>query len=221
MTTITYRPYAPRDAHDVKAIIDEAFAIHRYVPAPQLLDGALEVYLRERLLASTYARVAVLDGRVVGVLMGGVSGRAPLPGVLGNRLRTAGHVLRLVVLGLPEWRSLRQYLAFDGVYRSLRRRTTAPLTEELTLFAVGAAARGLGAGKALYREFLAHLRQHGRTDFHLYTDSLCSYGFYEKHGMTRAAGQEMTVYLDREPATLGVYLYAGSVDRAAAATSGG
>lgn len=221
MTPITYRPYAPRDAHDVKAIIDEAFAIHRYVPSPRLLDGALEVYLRECLLASTRARVAVRDGRVVGVLMGRVSGRAPLPGALGNRLRTAGHMLRLAVLGLPEWRSLRQYLAFDGVYRSLRRRTTAPLTDELTLFAVGAAARGLGVGRALYEDFLAHLREHRRTDLYLYTDSLCSYGFYEKHGMTRAAEQSMTVYLDREPATLGVYLYAGSVDRATTAAWGG
>jgi len=211
MTAITYRPYQPHDARDVKAIIDEAFSIHRYVKAPRLLDSSLEVYLRERLLASTYARVALKDGRVIGILMGQTAGQPHLEGALGNRLRAWGHMLKLAVLGLPEWRSLWQYVSFTGVYRTLRQNTTSPLTDELTLFAVSSAARGLGAGKALYRDYLLHLRRHGRTSFYLYTDSLCSYGFYEKHGMTRTAEQDMTIYLDGKPERLGVYLYAGDV----------
>lgn len=211
MTTITYRPYQPRDVDDVKAIIDEAFFIHRYVSSSRLLASALEVYLRECLLGSTYAQVAVQDGRVAGILMGRVSGRPRLDGAPTNRLRYWAHLLKLAMFGFPERRSLRQYFAFDGVYRSLRRTCAAPLSDELTLFAVSESARGLGAGKNLYRGYLDHLRLHGRTDFYLYTDSLCSYGFYEKQGMARAASQDMTVYLDRQPERLGVYLYAGTV----------
>lgn len=219
MTATTYRPYRSQDAADVKALIDEAFTIHQYVAAPHLVPSALETYLRECLAASTVARVAVRDGRVVGILMGRVAGREKLPGVIGNRLRAWGHMVALGVLGIREHRSLRQYLAFSGVYRSLRRRVPGPLEDELTLFAVGASTRGLGIGKALYGEFLDHLRQHGRTDFHLYTDSRCTYGFYEKQGMVRAASQDLTVYLDRRPTQLGVYLYTGVVDQAGRAAS--
>ena len=70
MTNIVYRPYQPQDAEDIKKIINEAFYIHRYVTGRLVLDSALEIYLRERLLASTWTRVAVQDGRVVGVIMG-------------------------------------------------------------------------------------------------------------------------------------------------------
>jgi len=209
--TVTYRPYEPGDAEALKAIIDESFFIHRYVTAPRLLGSALEVYLRERLVASTHTRVAVLDGQVVGVLMGQIVGQPRRRDVARNRLTTWAHMLRLAVLGLTELASLRQHFAFGRVYRTLRAKAAAPLTDELTLFAVSAAARGHGVGTALYRDFMARLREHGRTDFYLYTDSLCTFEFYERRGMRRAAEQDMTVRLDDEPSRLGVYLYTGSV----------
>ena len=52
MTNIVYRPYQPQDAEDIKKIINEAFYIHRYVTGRLVLDSALEIYLRERLLAT-------------------------------------------------------------------------------------------------------------------------------------------------------------------------
>ncbi|WP_130416069.1 hypothetical protein [Xylanimonas ulmi] len=56
---------------------------------------------------------------------------------------------------------------------------------------------------------MAHLRAHGRNEFYLYADTRCSYGFYEKQGMRRAAEKDMTIRLDGRPETLGVFLYAG------------
>ncbi len=210
MTEITYRPYRPEDADDIKQIINEAFYIHRYVKGRLVLDSALELYLRERLLASTWTRVAVKDGHVVGVIMGQVHGQPKLPGRFANRLLTFWHMLRAGILGLPQWSSMRQYFAFDGVYRTLRVRTKEPLTDELTLFAVSSTTRGHGVGKALYGSFVEHLRSHGRSDFYLYTDSLCTYQFYEKRGMTRAAEKDMNLVLDGTAETLGVYLYTGT-----------
>ena len=80
MTNIVYRPYQPQDAEDIKKIINEAFYIHRYVTGRLVLDSALEIYLRERLLASTWTRVAVQDERVVGIIMGQVDGQPRLGG---------------------------------------------------------------------------------------------------------------------------------------------
>lgn len=209
MTKIQYRPYQPQDADAVKAIINQAFTIDRFVKEPRLLDGALEVYLRDCLLKSTYAQVAVRDGRAVGILMGRVTGRERLPGRLGNRLRHAWNMAKTAVLGITEYKSLIQIFAFDTVYANLRNIATAPTTDELTLFAVDASTRGHGVGKHLFDAYMGHLREHGREDFYLYTDTRCTYGFYEKQGMTRAAEQDMTIRLDGKPETLGVFLYAG------------
>ena len=210
MTNIVYRPYQPQDAEDIKKIINEAFYIHRYVTGRLVLDSALEIYLRERLLASTWTRVAVQDERVVGIIMGQVDGQPRLGGRFTNRLLTLAHTLRAGILGLPQWKSMRQYFAFDRVYGELRKKTPSPLTDELTLFAVDSSTRGLGIGKTLYRDYLDHLRSLGRSDFYLYTDSLCTFQFYEKQGMTRTASEDMNLVLDGTPETLGVYLYTGT-----------
>lgn len=210
MTNIVYRPYQPQDAEDIKKIINEAFYIHHYVTGRLVLDSALEIYLRERLLASTWTRVAVQDERVVGIIMGQVDGQPRLGGRFTNRLLTLAHTLRAGILGLPQWKSMRQYFAFDRVYGELRKKTPSPLTDELTLFAVDSSTRGLGIGKTLYRDYLDHLRSLGRSDFYLYTDSLCTFQFYEKQGMTRTASEDMNLVLDGKPEALGVYLYSGT-----------
>ena len=41
-------------------------------------------------------------------------------------------------------------------------------------------------------------------------DSLCTFQFYEKQGMTRTASEDMNLVLDGKPEALGVYLYSGT-----------
>ncbi|SES03235.1 Acetyltransferase (GNAT) family protein [Propionibacterium cyclohexanicum] len=212
MSSLCYRPYGPEDAQAVKAIMDEAFHIHRYVTAPRLMNSVLEVYLRDYLLKSSYARVALKDRQVVGVLLGRVAGQPLLPGAFGNRMRSWAHRARLALLGFGHYRSLRHYLAFERVFEILRSRTCVPLENEIVAFAVSSSARGLGAGRTLYNSYLEQLRRHRQTGYYLYTDELCTYGFYVKHGMTETAGYDMPVRLDDRPQTLGVYLYTGTVD---------
>lgn len=210
-TTVNYRPYRLEDAEAVKSIIDEAFHIHRYARAPRLHAAAVDLYLREVLLESTYARVAEQDGRVIGIIMGRVEGQSRLPGRLGNRLRAAGGMLWLLLTGFPERRTLRYYSQFERIYERLRASVREAPGDELTLFAVDASARGLGVGGALFRDYMAHLRAHGRTDFYLYTDSLCTYQFYERQAMVRAAAEDMALQVEGLPSTVEVYLYTGRI----------
>lgn len=210
MTDVQYRPYQPSDAEDVKQLVNQAFSIDRYVKAPRLLAGAKEVYLRTCLTASSYTQVAVVEGKVVGVIMGRVRGEPRLPDRLNNQIATAWEMLKLAVLGINEYASLAQFFKFNTVYKQLKADTKAPTTDELTLFAVDANTQGMGVGKTLYNNYMNHLREKGRNDFYLYTDSRCNVGFYEHQGMTRVASQDMTIRLDGKPETLGVYLYTGT-----------
>lgn len=212
MGSISYRLYQRDDAGDVKRLINEAFYIYRYARAQHLLASALEVYLRDCLADSTYAQVAISQGRVVGILMGRVDGQPLLPGRAVQRLRLWAHMAKIGLTGFRERATLRQYFTFDRVYQSLRKNADVSPTDELTLFAVDASTRGHGVGKTLYDNYLQHLRRHGRSDFYLYTDSLCTYQFYEKRGMTRAAEQTIDLTFDDATETVGVYLYARSTE---------
>lgn len=208
-----YRHYQEHDAATIKRIVNDAFRIHRYAPTARLLDSALEVYLRECLLASTYTRVAVRGQDVVGIVMGRIPGQPRVPGTAKNRLRLWTHLARLAITGGPHLRTLMQHFKFGRAYARLRKSAGVPLTDELTLFAVDASARGTGAGTHLYLDYLQYLREHGRSQFFLYTDSDCTFQFYENRGMLRAASEDLHLRFDGKPETLGVYLYAGEVTR--------
>jgi predicted N-acetyltransferase YhbS len=215
MKDITYRPYCEQDASQVKTMLNDAFHIHRYAGGyGPLLDSALEVYLRQVLVASTFSAVAVIEDRVVGIVTGRVAGEGPLPGWLLNRLRLWGHYAKIALTGWSQLRTLRQYFQFSGAYAGLRSDAVAggeTLTDELTVFVVDSSTRGTGVGKALFERFGAHLRRAGRHNFYLYTDTLCTYQFYEKRGMARSAERTVTLDLPTLPSSVGVYLYTGDV----------
>jgi len=213
MNNVTYRPYQEADAARVKELVNEAFHVHLYTKGEgSLLDSALEVYLRQVLTVSTYSQVAIIDGRVVGVVMGKFKGQPYLPHRFANKLRLWFHMAKIGVTGFSKLKSLSQYFKFTTAYKNLKKDAIAgrgSLGDELTVFAVDADTRGTGIGKHLYHSFLEQLRLAGSNDFYLYTDSLCSFGFYEKQGMERAANTEIKLDLADRPSDIGVYLYTG------------
>lgn len=213
MTTVTYRPYRESDAGQVKPMLNEAFHIHRYTGGSGgVLDSALEFYLREVLIKSTWSQVAVIDGRVVGIITGRLKGQAWLPNRRRNRLRLGMHAAKIAVTGWGRLSGLRQQFGFSTAYAQLHRtasQSVGDLGAELTVFVVDSSTRGTGVGKSLYRAFREQVRQTGGDNFYLYTDTLCSYGFYEKQGMVRAAQEPLTLHLPGLPEQIGVYLYTG------------
>ena len=62
-----------------------------------------------------------------------------------------------------------------------------PHDNEVTLLAVDRDVHGLGVGTVLLDAAVSHLSSLGATRAHLYTDSNCSWKFYELHGFKRTA----------------------------------
>ncbi|MFC0266238.1 GNAT family N-acetyltransferase [Alloscardovia macacae] len=60
---------------------------------------------------------------------------------------------------------------------------------ELRLFMMDAKARGKGVGKRLLAAAEGSMRESGASQYYLYTDSTCDYGFYDYRGMERVAEQ--------------------------------
>ena len=212
MPELTCRPFELSDAPAIHEILNEAFYIHRYAKGAKLRSHVLHMYLLECLVISTYSQVAVReDGTPVGILLGRVKGQPLLPGQAKNSIRLLRHQLAIAATGFKERKTLLQHFGFGRAYRKLRKKAGVPLTDELTLFAVGQNTRGLGVGKTLYQTYLDHLRTHSRTEFFLYTDSLCTIEFYEARGMRRAAEEPMTLNFQDGTGDLdvGVYLYTG------------
>lgn len=182
--------------------------MHRYVRNHNMLPAVLEFLLRERLAAASYSRVAVQQGRVVGLLLGNLAGGPRL--VAARHRRRAAALVGLVLRAGRDLPRLAQFFTFGRVHARLRRRVEGPLGEELSLFLVDSFARGQGVGEKLYADFLAHLWKEGRREFHVYTDSACASQFYEQRGLRRAATEELRVRFTDGVETRMGYLYTGA-----------
>ena len=78
---------------------------------------------------------------------------------------------------------------------------------EIALFALSPEYRGLGIGKMLFHSVLAYMKSQSISDFCLYTDTSCNFGFYEHQGMVRQQQYKHLVNMKGQKVELEFYLY--------------
>ena len=66
--------------------------------------------------------------------------------------------------------------------------------------------RGTGIGKMLFAKALDYLEQEGVKTLYLFTDSSCTYQFYEKRGMQRL-GEKMVEFSPHTDYRLNMFIY--------------
>ncbi|MCL3776577.1 MULTISPECIES: GNAT family N-acetyltransferase [unclassified Actinomyces] len=211
---MTYRPLRDTDLEAVSHLAQEAFGLRRYASSPTVQAAVRRIYVLHCLTSSTFAEVAEVDGEVVGVVMARAAGQRKLPGQGLYRVRTALLMTKALAVGATrgDTGALKEIQIFEGSYEQLRRRASAAgarLDHELTLFIVSGCCRGQGVGSRLYADALTYLRHSGAKSFHLYTDTGCSYEFYERRGLERVASDTITLRLEDALEDVDTFLYTG------------
>ena len=169
-------------------------------------DSPLLLYLYGRYFwclefsRATQAIAAYRDGELAGVLLAEVRGEKKTRRTLGRRL-----YIRLF--------ELCSGLLFRGgadVYAQANREMFARYREthtpdgEITFFAVDPRLEGQGVGTLLLGELAR--REKGK-QFYLYTDSGCTYQFYDRRGFERAGERGIVMELGGKRVPLRCFLY--------------
>ena len=147
-------------------------------------------FLNFGLAHSSYTEVAEVDGEVVGMLASSF-GKVPLS----SRL----YLLNVLLHGIPlllskEGRdNLRIQSGILSNDLQLFDQLNKTFEAEVTLFAVGEKAQGLGIGSGLFNRFLDQMKKRNLDNFFLYTDTNCNYGFYEHKGLERVAEKTYSI----------------------------
>ncbi|WP_018296532.1 GNAT family N-acetyltransferase [Corynebacterium lubricantis] len=212
-SAITYRPYSPADAPAIRTLINDAFGVRRRFQEPAL-TALLSMDLEQSLYDATFTRVATRNNEVVGIIIGKIQGEEKLDA----RLKRAGAIATNIAQALPylfaqrtgvrDW--FREQRSYARAAKMSRNRNTQ-LNNEIILFIVDSSTRGQGVGKRLFNDYLAELRRHKLSDFFLYTDSECTWQFYEARGMRRVGVSSYASLIDDSPREIESYVYAGSV----------
>lgn len=191
VSRVTYRPFDEDDFEDIATILQEAW--HTEVPSPEY--GYLEACndLSYSLSISSFSQVALVDGVPRGIVLA-----RPEANHVQQSKRwftiSEGYFRRMRELE-PEaaasyWRSVELMgTKNDNLLKATPYSTGA---NEITLLAVSESARGMGIGSVLIDAATAYLAEGGASRAFLYTDTDCTWQFYENHGFKRASTYRST-----------------------------
>ena len=201
---IKLREYQTQDFEALEAIIRETWHYDDF-SSPKTAQKLARVFLTSCLTNYTFSRVAVEEGKTVGIIL--VNHKAKHRCPLGNRMRQIGAIASLLFSG--EGRKVSKiFQSVNGIDQELLKECPGEYPAELALFAVDAACRGKGVGKMLFQSALAYMKEQDLDEFYLFTDTSCNYGFYEHQGMTRQQEKEHVFDIKGQRAKMNFFIYA-------------
>lgn len=207
MKKITYREICQADYILIKKLIDEVWNLNQFCDTEQGLEDSLNIYLQSSLLDISYGKAAILDGKVVGILLGKDDSQK----ILFNRFAVLWRLVKSSVsLLFHSTRQMRQQLKnalkISKAEQEMMGAQKKIFTGHIELLIVGKEARGLGIGKALVDDFISYAIHGNENALYVQTDTLCNYGFYEHQGFEQLDSIEIAIN-DDDQITLFLYQY--------------
>lgn len=201
-------------ASQLDSMFNEAFQLHQMVPAGKFLDDLIAINVLTVLSSAAWLRLAVRNGRPVGIIAAKVANRKKHAGAKKYRGTLARTAARFLGRALIRPQIMREVIGSASAQSKVIRKAKAnghSLKNELLIFAVDESIRGTGVGGRLYAEFLEHLRKVGAEHYHLQTNTLCTYEFYDYKGLERAAENSFALKAGAEAKPVTGFVYVGAV----------
>lgn len=204
VSKVSYRPFTKDDFDDIVAIVRDAW----HADAPSERYGLLEATcdLAHYLSISTFSQVSLIDGKPRGVVLARSDGDRVAEGDTWKRI--SEHAFRRMKASEPQradayWRYFSSMMDLNS--KMLEESELSP-ANEVTMLAVSEEARGMGIGSVLFDAALSYLSSRGAQQAIIYTDTDCSWPFYEQRGLKRA-GQHRSTREERKQLPKELYLY--------------
>ena len=186
---VIYRDFCEDDINDVAILLANIWY-------PELsgqeasLAGKMDL---ARFAAKTsYMRVACLDGSVIGIAAVRAKNSSE-KNVLHWQKFYDSAVSHLRDLDPKVAQEILDYHSFEKkAQEKMLSECSGNLDCELTLFAVSDKARGHGVGSTLLKQVVQYLKDAGAKTYFLFTDTSCTWQYYENRGMKRIASYCLT-----------------------------
>lgn len=205
MNKVIYRDLSREDYEQIKYLIDEAFEFSTFIKDRKFLDYTLTLYLQSCILDSSFGKVAIKDGNVIGVILGNASNDK-------NRLKKPHNILaslcslfKLTFLSWKNREAIKSFIKINNTYKEIIQGKNEDFDGVLQLFIVSEKSRNLGLGKTLLSQLLEYMKEMSVKSFYLYTDDRCNYKFYERQNFKRINEKEISIHSFKQK--LNVFLY--------------
>lgn len=206
MSNVIIRNVEANDIAGIKEAIKNVWAWSELIEDKTTLNATLGMYLNQVLYEATFGRVAILDGKVVGVIFGAINGKETQY----RAIMEDGSAHALTLLGASERDRVCIFEYFsrtNAVYQNLLEDSYSNYDGTLDFLILTESAQGLGIGKGLWIELKTYFEENKTKAIYLYTDDECNFGFYEHQGFTKGIEKEAVYNFGGHIYKSGIYLY--------------
>jgi len=172
------------DLSDLHNILLSAWYQNMEKRNKKVTDAYVQIDLNTCLNQSSFGKVAELDGKVVGVILGKANAEPK-----NMRLfQTSEEIEIITLMNAPE--ELRKRIINDSSFETkasiqLLEKSPVDYDGSIELFAVLEEAQGYGLGGLLFEEMMTYFKSHHVKNYYLFTDTACNYRFYDYKGLRR------------------------------------
>lgn len=200
---VVLRPLQDSDLAPLENIIRATWEFDQ-LGTPRTSRRLARSYLSACLLEQSFVRVAEINGRPVGVIMGKKLPHRHRP--LRWLLRYAAAQLLLCTTSEGR-RAARLFADIEGIDEKLLSQAGRSYQGELSFFIVDGSCRGLGVGRALYASLMDYFAREGIREAYLFTDTDCNFSFYERRGWKRSGAHTEHYCLQGQTSSTTFYLF--------------
>ena len=204
VSRVSYRPFDEGDFDALAEVLRESWHADAATPEYGLAEAKND--LAYSLAISTFSQVALIDGEPRGIVLSGPAAAREHPG---KRWADASEEFfaQMRELDPKAAESYARFVALANTKNNtLLEKSALAGSHEITLLAVSESARGMGIGSVLIDAATSHLASHGYSAAHLFTDTDCTWQFYEHCGFKRA-GAYRSAWDERRTLPREMYLY--------------
>jgi len=177
----TFRDYRKTDYARCESLVSNAWEFDRNFSPRRLAYVAKRLYTMGSVLNSNYFRVVETDGDVAGFLFG-LNEKSTLPRKLPVIAFGLGILGRLLLLRGVRFEEKKRLLNAINTHTANRLKLVKPGRSEITLFVIDPRHQGVGNGKHLLTEFIAHCKASGVETIVVETNTEGASTFYEGMG---------------------------------------
>ncbi|MEE1296723.1 MAG: GNAT family N-acetyltransferase [Bifidobacterium sp.] len=198
---ITYRALESADYPTIKQLLCDQWHSQPGRDTDLAMKLA-EIDLEDSLARTTCAEVAVADGKVVGVVLGGIEGKKDREKAERHHGASMGLRLSLDMNkgGHEAYKQYERNLKANEKLVDQARKEGQAYGAEVVLLLVDPAMQGQGIGQHLFDWVTAQFKDAGVDSYYLYTDTNCDYGFYDKQDLARRAVLDVEPHTPKEDA---------------------
>jgi len=206
MSPITLRDVEAEDILKLKAMINDTWKWEDLVKEEAVLGATIALYFNQVLYGSSYGKVALQEGEVIGAIFGHVDGEVPTC----RMLQEDGleHTLTLLQAAEDERQNVYKCLSeLNATYGQLVDGKEDSYDGTLVFLAVAEKVQGLGVGKQLWNDLASYFKEKNAKSIYVFTDTDCDFGFYDHQGFSRKDTQHLTCTFSEDIWDVDIFLY--------------